>query len=319
MRALVLPEPKSPLVCRDEPSPATDNGEVLVELKAAALNRRDFWITQGLYPGVSAPCILGSDGAGFVDGREVIINPGINWGSSPKAQGESFRILGMPDNGTFAEQIAVPAGWLRDKPAHLSWEQAAALPLAGLTAYRALFTQGRIKAGQTVLVTGIGGGVATFALQFALAAGATVLVTSSSDAKLERAAELGAAHGARYDREDWAQEFADHGPIDLIIDSAAGPGYATLLELLRPGGAIVNYGATAGPPKVDMFGLFWKQLHIIGSTMGSSTDFAAMLDFVDAHKVVPVVDRVEPLESGPELVAAMAKMPQFGKLVLSIS
>ena len=318
MRALVLPQPTSPLVCRDEPLPDASDGQVLVRLKAASLNRRDFWITQGLYPGVSAPCILGSDGAGLMDDREVIINPGINWGSSPRAQGEHFRILGMPDNGTFAEAIAVPAGWLRDKPAHLSWEQAAALPLAGLTAYRALFTQGRLKSGQTVLITGIGGGVATFCLQFALAAGATVLVTSSSDAKLARAIGLGAAQGARYDRDDWQQTFADHA-IDLIIDSAAGPGYATLLDLLRPGGTIVNYGATAGPPKIDMFGLFWKQLRILGSTMGSSTDFAAMLDFVDTHKIAPVVDRVVPLEEGPELVAGMATMPQFGKLVLNIS
>jgi zinc-binding alcohol dehydrogenase/oxidoreductase len=318
MRALVLTAPNTPLVFRDEPAPTADAGESIVQLKAAALNRRDFWITQGQYPGVTAPCILGSDGAGLVDDREVIINPGINWGSNPRAQGESFRILGMPDNGTFAEEIAVPAGWLRDKPAHLSWEQAAALPLAGLTAYRALFTQGKLKAGQTVLVTGIGGGVATFALQFALAAGATVLVTSSSDAKLARATGLGAAKGARYDREGWELEFADHGPIDLVIDSAAGPGYATLLNLLRPGGAIVNYGATAGPPKVDMFGLFWKQLRILGSTMGSSTDFAAMLDFVDTHKVAPIVDKVVPLADGAALVDDMARMPQFGKLVLSI-
>ncbi|MFT5127334.1 MAG: zinc-binding alcohol dehydrogenase/oxidoreductase [Rhodothermales bacterium] len=318
MRALVLTEPKSPLVCRDEPVPIAAPGESLVQLKAAALNRRDFWITQGLYPGVSTPCILGSDGAGVVDGREVIINPGINWGSNSRAQGENFRILGMPDNGTFAESILVPSGWLRDKPAHLSWEQAAALPLAGLTAYRALFTQGKLKAGQTVLVTGIGGGVATFALQFAMAAGAKVLVTSSSDAKLARACDLGAVKGARYDREDWQQEFADCGPIDLIIDSAAGPGYATLLDLLRPGGTIVNYGATAGPPKVDMFGVFWKQLHIVGCTMGSSTDFAAMLDFVSTHELRPIVDKVVALEDGPALVSDMAKMPQFGKLVLSM-
>jgi NADPH:quinone reductase-like Zn-dependent oxidoreductase len=289
-----------------------------VQLKAAALNRRDFWITQGLYPGVTAPCILGSDGAGLVDGREVIINPGINWGSNPRAQSDSFRILGMPDNGTFAEQISVPSAWLRDKPGHMSWEQAAALPLAGLTAYRALFTQGRLKAGQTVLVTGIGGGVATFALQFALAAGATVLVTSSSDAKLARATGIGAAKGARYDRDNWQQEFAEYDPIDLVIDSAAGPGYGALLDLLRPGGTIVNYGATAGPPKVEMFGVFWKQLRIFGSTMGSSTDFAAMLDFVSTHEVLPIVDRVVSLEEGADLVESMAKMPQFGKLVLSI-
>lgn len=322
MKALVLKESNQPLQLQDCPEPQAGPEQVVVELKAAALNRRDFWITQGMYPGVQAPCILGSDGAGVVSatGKEVIICPSVGWGADPAAQQESYRILGMPDDGTFAERIAVDADLLAAKPAHLSWAEAAALPLAGLTAWRALFTQGQLRSGQTVLVTGIGGGVATFALQFAAVAGAKVLVTSSAAAKIERAVSLGAAAGANYREERWARKLGDsHGPIDLVIDSAGGDGYNDLLDIVKPGGRIVNYGATTGPPKkLDMFKLFWKQLHLIGSTMGSPAEFAAMVDFVSEHKISPMVDQTVPLAKGSELVASMASSPQFGKLVLDI-
>jgi zinc-binding alcohol dehydrogenase/oxidoreductase len=326
MKALVLKETNQPLQFEECPNPEAGTGSALVTLKAAALNRRDYWITQGMYPGVQTPCILGSDGAGVVSttGEEVIICPSIDWGNDPAAQQESFRILGMPDNGTFAEQIAVETQLLAAKPDHLSWAEAAALPLAGLTAYRALFSQGGLQrdssSDQTVLITGIGGGVATFALQFAVAAGAKVLVTSSSAEKIERAVSLGATAGADYKQDGWARDLGKaHGPIDLVIDSAGGEGYNDLLDLVKAGGRIVNYGATAGPPrKLDMFKLFWKQLHLVGCTMGSPDDFTAMVKFVNERKIRPIVDQTVPLAEGSDLIASMAASPQFGKLVLEI-
>jgi len=322
MKALVLANPKEPLTHQDEPEPIPAKGEVLVSLKAAALNRRDFWITQGMYPGVKTPCILGSDGAGTTsDGREVILNPGIDWGSDEAAQSTDFRILGMPDNGTFAEHVAIQEALVHDKPAHLSWTEAAALPLAGVTAYRAMFVQGGLESGQSVLITGVGGGVGSLSLQFAVAAGAQVTVTSSSETKLAKAKELGASFGVNYGEEGWAKAIQDHvGSIDLVIDSAGGGSYNHLLKLLKPGGRIVNFGATAGPPaELDMFSLFWKQLQIVGSTMGSPRDFSAMLDFVNQHQITPGIDRVRPLSEGGEAVQSMAKMEQFGQQVLEIA
>ena len=252
MKALVLSKVKQPLRLEDRPAPLPAPGQALVALKAAALNRRDFWITRGMYPGVRTPVILGSDGAGVVAevgndvsgdlvGQEVVINPGWDWGESEAAQSSAFRILGMPDDGTFAESVAVPAEYLHPKPTHLDWHEAAALPLAGVTAYRAVFSRGELQPGETMLVSGIGGGVAMFALQFAVAAGATVLVTSSSDEKITNAVELGATAGFNYRAEDWHKRLrAKHEPVDLIIDSAGGEGYGRLIGLAAAGGRIVN-------------------------------------------------------------------------------
>ena len=320
MKALVLAREKHPLVYQDVPEPQPGDGRSLVSLRAAALNRRDYWITQGMYPGVSTPCILGSDGSGVAGDRDVIICPGIAWGDSQRAQQAGFRILGMPDDGTFAESVAVPTVLLHDKPSHLSWHEAAALPLAGLTAYRALVVQAGLQPGQMILISGAGGGVAVFAVQFAVALGANVFVTSSSDEKIGRAMELGAAAGANYRTDGWTKEFRKrYGSMDVVIDSAGGEGYNDLLGLLRPGGRIVSYGVTAGSPgKLDMFRVFWNQLHIVGSTMGSPDDFTAMLQFVNEHRLHPVVDRVVPLAHGSELIASMGGMSQFGKLVLDI-
>ena len=170
MKALVLKQTKSPLELEDRPdlSPAAD--EAVVTLKAAALNRRDYWITQGMYPGINPPVVMGSDGAGNVSrlgadvdpawlDREVLINPALDWGNDQAAQGDHFSILGLPKDGTFATEVAVQASQLHAKPAEMSWQEAAALPLAGLTAYRAVFSQGNLKPGDTMLITGIGGGV----------------------------------------------------------------------------------------------------------------------------------------------------------------
>lgn len=332
MKALVLNDLKQPYALDERDELAAGPGEVVVSLKAAAFNRRDYWITQGMYPGIKLPVIPGSDGSGIVSSvgegvdqswmdREVIINPGMDWGNNEKAQDEQFHILGMPMDGTFAEQVVVPASQLHDKLQHLSWTEAAALPLAGVTAYRAVFTQGQLQSGQHVLITGVGGGVATFALQYAIAAGAKVTVTSSSEGKRNFAGKLGAVAGYDYRADDWGQQLVgEHGSPDLIIDSAGGDGYRTLLEIAAPGGRIINYGATAGPPgKMDLFKVFWKQLQLIGSTMGSPDDFEAMLKFVEQHEIKPMIDRVVRLEDANEHLETMITSDQFGKLVLEVA
>lgn len=329
MRANVLKSLKSPLVLEDRPDPEPTAGHVVVSLRAAALNRRDYWITRGKYPGITLPVVLGSDGAGVVtglgegisdewDGAEVLVNPGWNWGDDPAAQSNDFTILGLPHDGTLAERVVVPIEYVHWRPEHLDWHHAAALPLAGVTAYRATFTRGAVQSGETVLITGIGGGVATFALQFARAAGATVVVTSSSEEKRNRATEAGAAAAYDYTEEGWAKRIAaDHGPVSLVIDGAGGNGYSDLLDLVAPGGRIVNYGATAGPPdRFDPFKLFWKQLNLLGTTMGSPDDFTNMLAFVEEHAIQPIVDEVFPLERANDALERMADTRQFGKIVV---
>lgn len=330
MKSLVLTELKTPLILEERPDLDPGDGEVVVRLKAAALNRRDYWITQGLYPGIEPPVTLGSDGAGVVSslgsgvdgvsiGEEVLVNPGWNWGEDEAAQSAKFQILGVPRDGTFATEVVVPVDSLSAKPEHLNWHEAAALPLGGVTAFRAVFTQGQLAAGENVLVTGIGGGVATFALQFAKAAGANVFVTSASTTKIERACELGATAGLDYTEDGWAKRLQmEHGPMNLIIDSAGGDGYASLINLAAPGGRIVNYGATAGPPKFDLFKVFWKQLSVLGSTMGSPRDFAGMLELVNSKQLRPMLDKTFPLEQGNEALARMRDCEQFGKIVLEI-
>jgi NADPH:quinone reductase-like Zn-dependent oxidoreductase len=253
--------------------------------------------------------------------REVIINPSLDWGDNPRAQGPKFRILGLPDPGTFAEKIAIAVANLAPKPVHLTWEQAAALPLAGLTAWRALFTRAQLQAGENVLVTGVGGGAALFALQFAIAAGAKVWVTSGSNEKIAHAQALGAAGGANYRTADWAKTLltAAGGAFDVIIDSAGGEGFGQLIELTRPGGRIAFFGATTGnPPGLDLRKCFFRQINLLGTTMGSPADFAGMTDFATANKITPVVDRTFPLAATEAALRHMESSAQFGKIVLSM-
>lgn len=305
------------------------SGEALVRIKAAALNHRDEWCRQGLYPNLRDGVILGSDGAGIVEkvfdksdsswiGKEVIINPGMNWGSNQKAQSKEFMILGMPENGTFAEYLAIPVDRLHEKPAHLNWEEAAALPLAGVTAFRALIYQGDIQAGDQVLVTGIGGGVAQFAAQFAKAKGAILSVSSSRASKLERAKSDGADFVFNYTEQDWTEKaIQTTGGFDLIIDGASGDTLNQLITVCRPGGKIVFYGATMGnPEKIVARKVFWNQLKIIGTTLGSDQDFLNMLAFVKEKKIHPVIDQVFPLEEAEKAFDRMKAGDQLGKIVL---
>lgn len=330
MKAAVLEGSDRPLVLKDVADPALAAGFARVRLQAAALNHRDLWIRQGRYAGLKFPIIPGSDGAGVVDGvgsdadqgwmgRPVIINPSLDWGPDERVQGKGFRILGLPDDGTFAESVVVPVANLVPRPEHLSSQQAAALPLAGLTAWRALFSRGQLRAGESVLITGVGGGVALFALQFALAEGARVHVTSGSAEKLARAAELGAAGGVNYHEASWKGQLERMaGMFDLVIDSAMGEGLASLIELTRPGGRIVFYGATTGnPPGLDARRAFFRQLSLLGTTMGSPADFAAMTGLVASRRIVPVIDTVLPLGDAEAALQRMAAGAQFGKIVLT--
>lgn len=332
MNAAVLTAIKQPITVQSVPDPVAPPGSAIIRLKAAALNHRDLWVQLGQYANIKLPLIPGSDGAGVVTsvgspvdqawvGRESIINPSLDWGDDPRAQGPKFRILGMPDSGTFAEQIAIPVANLASKPTHLTWEQAAALPLAGLTAWRALFTRARLQAGEKVLVTGVGGGAALFALQFAVATDAKVWVTSGSAAKLVRAQSLGALGGVNYRDAGWPQSLlsAAGGAFDVVLDSAGGEGFASLIELTRPGGRIVFFGATTGNPSgLDLRKCFFRQINLLGTTMGSPADFAGMTQFVEAKKLVPVVDRVFPLAETEQALRHMEAGAQFGKIVLSL-
>jgi NADPH:quinone reductase-like Zn-dependent oxidoreductase len=329
MKAVVLEAADKPLVLKEVDKPALQAGEVLVQIKAAALNRRDYWITTGNYAGIKYPSILGSDGSGIVAevgsdadkewlNKEVIINPCHNWGSLTEYQNRDFTILGLPENGTFAEYVKVKAEYLYPKPVHLSWEQAAALPLAGLTTFRALFTKGKAKKGDKVLITGVGGGTGTFALQWAVAAGCQVFVTSGSGEKIEQARQLGACAGVNYKAQDWAQELQHlAGGFDVIIDSALGKDFDKLLDISNPGARIVIFGGTAGNiPPLNGRKIFWKQLQLLGTTMGSPDDFKAMIDFVNEHKIIPVIDEVFPLAQAQKAVNKMENSSQFGKIVL---
>ena len=331
MKAIVLNrnfEDKIQLIEVEKPVPS--KGEALVKIKAAALNHRDNWSRKGLYPNLKDGVILGSDGAGIVEslgsesdsnwlGKEVIINPAINWGANQLAQGKDFVILGMPRNGTFSEYVVVPAGRLHPKPAHLTWEEAAALPLAGLTAYRALVFQGKVEASEKVLISGIGGGVAQFAAQFAQALGAELYVTSSDSQKLKMAKESGAKFGFNYKSDSWVEAALKQtdGGFDLIIDGAVGDGLNSLIQVCRPGGRIVFYGATAGNPgKVEARKIFWNQLKIMGTTMGSDRDFLEMLNLVQSKSIKPVIDQVFQIEDAFEAFRRMNKGEQLGKIVL---
>jgi zinc-binding alcohol dehydrogenase/oxidoreductase len=307
--------------------------EVLIGLKAAALNHRDVWIRTGRYAGIKLPIILGSDGAGeilevgaAVDrtllGRPVVVYPAMNWGNDDRAPGPGFKILGLPDNGTYAELIAVPATHAFAKPESLSLEEAAALPLGLLTAYRALVTRAQLQAGETCLITGIGGGVATLALQLALAIGARVLVSSSSDAKLEEARKMGAAGGANYCTQDWDNEIrglCEGRGLRVVLDSAGGETFMKALDLVSPGGRVVTYGATTGPAmELEVRRIFWKQLNVLGSTMGTAQEFEAALKFYEANRLRPVIDQVFPLSEASAAHRRMEEGRQFGKIVLKI-
>ena len=333
MRAVFFKGKDQPLVIQQIKKFKPVKDQVLIRLRNAAINHRDLWTWREQTLPASDGIILGSDGCGVVEdvgedadmlliGSEVIINPSLDWGTNPIVQGNAFRILGFPDHGTFSDYIVISKKYIFDKPEHLSFAESAAVPLSGLTAYRALFSKARLRAKEKVLITGVGGGAALWVLQFAVAYQARVYVTSGSEEKISKAKSLGAVEGFNYKDPDWQQKAMKEsgGGFDIIIDSAGGDQFSKLIELALPGGRIVNFGRTAGNiTNISTRLLYWKQISIHGSTMGTRDEFLSMLDFVESRNIKPVVDKIFPLEQIDEAMKRMEQGDQFGKIVLQIS
>ncbi|HZR93091.1 MAG TPA: zinc-binding dehydrogenase [Gaiellaceae bacterium] len=305
------------------PDPVAGPGQVLVELRAAALNRRDLLVRNPPGPAYDfpKPFVAGHDGAGVRrdTGEEVVLYPTVGWGERDDVPAPGASFLGGPHDGTFAQLVVVPAENVFPKPARLSWEQAAALPVAGMTAYRALHAVGRLQAGETVLVLGAGSGVSTFAVALAAQAGARVLVTSSSSEKIERSRSLGAEGGALYTEGDWVAAIRELAPdgVDLVLDSV-GSTWADSLRTLRRGGRLVAFGGTGGPKvELDVRHLYLNYLSVLGTTGASPRQFGEFLELVQAGSWSPVIDSVRPLA---EAEAAYERLigDHVGKVVLTI-
>ena len=325
MKAVRIHEDGGPEVLRyeDVEDPAPGPGEVLVRLRAASLNHLDLWIRQGL-PSVPKPRILGADGAGvvaalgegadaFSEGDRVVLNPGLDDGA---------RILGEHTDGTHAELVAVPAEYVHPIPEGLSFEEAAAFPLVFETAYRMLVTKARIEEGEWVLLWGIGSGVASAAFVIAKALGARTLVTSSSAEKLARAAELGADVTVNHADDDVAaavKEATGGRGVNVVIEHVGEATWKTSLQSAAPNARVVVCGATSGPnPPAQLHRIWWKQLAVYGSTMGTREDFKGAYELVARGAAQPIVDRVFPLEQAARAHEYLEEGRQFGKVVLEI-
>jgi len=315
--------------------------DVLIEARAVALNHLDIWVRNGL-PGskLAMPHVLGADGAGVVAevggevrtvkvGDRVLINPALNCGvcefchAGEQSLCARFGIMGETCPGTFAAYFKIPQENAHPVPEGLSWEEAAALPLVFVTAWRMLISKAAIKPGEDILILGIGGGVSTAALQIAKSLGLRAIVTSSSDEKLQQAKNLGADVVINYKTQDFAREVRDitqRRGVDVVVDSVGGDSYAKSLACLVKGGRLVTCGATAGPrPQTDLQRIFWNQLSVFGSTMGNMREFAEMLNFVRKRGLKPVIDQVFPLSDGAQAIARLEEGKQFGKIVLKVS
>lgn len=308
--------------------PVANEEEVIVSIKVAGLNRRDLYIKSRRGEGQEA-LILGSDGAGVIEavaegvkgfsvGDEVIINPSLCWNKNTEAPPKEFDILGMPDHGTFAEQIAISAEQIEKKPDYLSFEEASVIALSGLTGYRALFTQGQIKSGETLFIPGASSGVATFIIQFAKAIGVRVIVTSRSEEKRQQAIKLGADLALDTDS-DWETQLKNE-TIDLVIDSVGRATFNRSLNILKQGGKIVVFGATTEETvELNLRDFFYGQYRMIGSTMGSREELRDMLAFMSKHQIRPIIDRVFSLKDTQSAFDYLEKNEQFGKIAIKIN
>jgi zinc-binding alcohol dehydrogenase/oxidoreductase len=322
VRAVVISEFGSPdvLRLRDVPDPRPAPGWTVVRLKAAALNWHDVLVRRGRYHSPS-PHTPGADGAGVTDdGGEVLILPSLWWGDDERAPAPGWEILGDHRPGTYAERVAVPTECLYPKPIGLSWAEAAALPLVGLTAYRALFSRARLRAGESLLVLGAGGGVATTAVSLAAAVGARTTVTSSSPEKIERARAIGATGGVLYTEADWPAAARAHngGGFDVVLDAVGA--WSEALAALAPAGRAVVLGASrAERVEVDVRRFFFGQYSVLGTTMGSPADFAGLLALREKYAVPPpLIDRRYPMAAAAEAHRYLESGQAFGKVVLTM-
>lgn len=305
----------------------TREDEIKIRMKTAGLNHRDLFVLTR-HKADAAPLIIGSDGAGVVEevgsrvtgfkaGDEVVVIPSLGWHKNTPAPPEGFEILGLPDDGTFAQKVVLPATNVVKKPTHLSWEEAGVLSLAAVTAFRALFTKGQLQKGETVFLPGIGSGVALLILKMAKAAGARVIVTSRHGEKREQALKLG-ADLALSSQEDW-KEALQNETIDLAIDSVGAATFQKSLDVVKKGGRIVIFGASAGDAiQLNLRDFFYGQYTLLGSTMGSIEEFHDMLAFISEHRIAPVVDKVYPLEACVEAMKRLEEGQQFGKIGFAI-
>ena len=324
----------------DLPDPAPGPGQVRVRVRAGALNHLDLFVLGGI-PGIPAalPHVMGSDGAGVVDavgpgvtrvrpGDEVVLNPGINCGTCEFClKGEhslcvSFHLLGEHIAGTLASLVVAPEINAYPKPAGLTWEESAAFPLTFLTAWRMLVTKARVKPGESLLIVGIGGGVAVAALQIAKMLGLNAWVTSGSPDKLSRAKTLGADFGIHDTASDFSREIrklTGKRGVDIVLDSVGKATWKQSIASLAKGGRLLTCGATTGPnPEEDIAKIFWNQLSVHGSTMGTHGEFADMLRMFHGGRLHPVIDAVFPLSQTREAVRRLEEKRQFGKIVLRV-
>jgi NADPH:quinone reductase-like Zn-dependent oxidoreductase len=323
VKAVRIHEEGGPEVLRyeDAPDPEPGPDDVLIELRAASLNHLDVWVRKGL-PSVPKPRILGADGAGVVvsgdgleSGARVVINPGIERGDG------RISVVGEHSDGTHAELIVVPRSQVYPIPDGLSFEEAAAFPLVFETAYRMLVTKARLAAGEWVLIWGIGGGVSTAALAIARALGGRTIVTSSDDAKLARARELGADAALNHESDDVvaATKELSGGGAHVVVEHVGEATWARSLNAARSGGRISVCGATSGPnPPAQLHRIWWKELVVYGSTMGTREDFEAVYDLIASGRARPVVDEVFPLAEAAAAHERLERGEQLGKIVLRI-
>ncbi|QBX57570.1 oxidoreductase [Nocardioides seonyuensis] len=305
----------------DVPPPQPREGLTTVELRAAALNWHDVLVRQGQYSS-PLPHTPGADGAGvdLSTGEEVVILPSLWWGDDDSAPGPDWEILGDHRPGTYAELVQVPKECVAPKPRGLSWTEAAALPLVGLTTYRALVSRAGLKSGESLLVLGAGGGVATAAVSLAVSIGARVWVTSSNESKIARARAAGARGGVRYLDPGWpeaARDLVGGRGFDVVLDPVGD--WAASIRALRPGGRLAVLGASrAEQATLDSRPYYFGQYSLLGTTMGSPRDFSGLLRLMDQGASPPVIDRVYPLEQAAQAHTRMESGEAFGKIVLEI-
>lgn len=339
MRVAIFHENGGPEVVRIEerPRPAPGPGQVLLEVKAAALNHLDLWVRRGLPIETTMPHIGGSDVAGVVAeagegvdpgrvGERVVLNPSLWCGECEWCRrGEEsmclrYRIIGEHTDGGFAEYLAVPADHVHRIPDDLPFEDAAALPVSYMTAWRALHSRARLRAGEDVLVLGASGGTAIAAVQIAIDLGARVFAVTSGTANVERLRALGAAYVYDRSTEDWSKAvFSDTGKrgVDVVVENVGEATWKGSMRALAQGGRLVTYGGTTGPKvEIDLRVMFWKQLSVLGTTMASKAEFEAMLDAVFTGRLRPVIDTVMPLDQAREAHERLEAGGQFGKIVL---